>query len=204
MQAAQMPNWRRVIIDRHMTVIVGNYAYFVVDECHHLSAVSFELVARRSKARYILGLSATVTRKDGHHPITVMQCGPIRHRVDARSEAAKRPFDHLVQIRDTSFQRQAKLNTPSRSIHDVFKQMVDDKVRNDLIFDDFLRALEAGRSHCLAHPHAHSANLSEPGRALPSATASASFAVGYECISNCRWRRCGWHAFPTSLPERYV
>jgi len=41
--------------------IVGNYGHLVVDECHHLSAVSFELVARRSKARYVLGLSATAS-----------------------------------------------------------------------------------------------------------------------------------------------
>jgi superfamily II DNA or RNA helicase len=126
--------------------IVGNYGHLVVDECHHLSAVSFELVARRSKARYVLGLSATVTRKDGHHPIIVMQCGPVRHRVDARSEAAKRPFDHVVRIRDTSFQVQAALDTSSPSIQDVFKKMVNDEARNDLIFDDVLRALEAGRS----------------------------------------------------------
>lgn len=57
--------------------IVGDYGHLVVDECHHLSAVSFELVARRTKARFVLGLSATVTRKDGHHPIIFMQCGPI-------------------------------------------------------------------------------------------------------------------------------
>jgi superfamily II DNA or RNA helicase len=126
--------------------IVGNYGHLVVDECHHLSAVSFELVARRSKARYILGLSATVTRKDGHHPIIVMQCGPVRHRADARSEAAKRPFDHVVRIRDTSFQLQATLDTSAPSIQDVFKEMVADEARNDLIFDDVLRALEAGRS----------------------------------------------------------
>jgi superfamily II DNA or RNA helicase len=126
--------------------IIGNYGHLVVDECHHLSAVSFELVARRSKARYILGLSATVTRKDGHHPIIVMQCGPIRHRVDARSEADKRPFDHVVRIRDTSFQLQAKLDSSVPSIQDVFKEMVDDETRNDLIFDDVLCALEVGRS----------------------------------------------------------
>jgi Type III restriction enzyme, res subunit len=126
--------------------IVGNYGHLVVDECHHLSAVSFELVARRSKARYVLGLSATVTRKDGHHPIIVMQCGPVRHRVDARSEAAKRPFDHVVRIRDTNFQVQAALDASSRSIQDVFKEMVEHEARNDLIFDDVLRALEAGRS----------------------------------------------------------
>ncbi|MDR3464893.1 MAG: DEAD/DEAH box helicase family protein [Xanthobacteraceae bacterium] len=126
--------------------IVGNYGHLVVDECHHLSAVSFELVARRSKARYILGLSATVTRKDGHHPIIVMQCGPVRHRVDARTEAAKRPFDHVARIRDTSFQLQATLGAPAPSIQDVFKELVDDEARNDLIFDDVLCALEAGRS----------------------------------------------------------
>jgi len=126
--------------------IVGNYGHLVVDECHHLSAVSFEMVARRSKARYILGLSATVTRKDGHHPIIVMQCGPVRHRVDARSEAAKRPFDHVVRIRDTSFQLQATFNASSPSIQDVFKAMVVDEARNGLIFDDVLHALEAGRS----------------------------------------------------------
>jgi superfamily II DNA or RNA helicase len=126
--------------------IVSNYGHLVVDECHHLSAVSFELVARRSKARYVLGLSATVTRKDGHHPIIFMHCGPIRHRVDARSEAAKRPFDHVVRIRNTSFQIQATLDNSVPSIQDVFKEMVDDEARNDLIFDDVLCALEVGRS----------------------------------------------------------
>src|SRR5450432_2013068 len=120
--------------------IVGNYGHLVVDECHQLSAVSFELVARRAKARYALGLSATVTRKDGHHPIIAMQCGPVRHRVDARTEAAKRPFDHVVRIRDTSFQLQTTLGTPAPSIQDVLKELVDDEARNDLIFDDVLCA----------------------------------------------------------------
>jgi superfamily II DNA or RNA helicase len=126
--------------------IVGNYGHLVIDECHHPWAASFELVARRSKARYILGLSATVTRKDGHHPIIVVHCGPVRHRVDARSEAAKRPFDHVVRIRDTSFQLQATLDASFPSIQNIFKKLVDDEARNDLIFDDILCALGAGRS----------------------------------------------------------
>ena len=56
---------------------VGEYGYLIVDECHHLSARSFELVARRAKAKFVTGLSATVARKDGHHPIIFMQCGQI-------------------------------------------------------------------------------------------------------------------------------
>ena len=64
--------------------IVADYGHVVVDECHHVSAISFEAVARRSKARYVLGLSATVTRKDGHHPIVFMQCESVRFRAEAK------------------------------------------------------------------------------------------------------------------------
>jgi superfamily II DNA or RNA helicase len=69
--------------------IVADYGHLVVDECHHLAASSFELAAKRSKAKYVLGLSATVARKDGHQPIIFMQCGPIRHRFDAKALAAE-------------------------------------------------------------------------------------------------------------------
>jgi len=41
--------------------LVGNYGHLIVDECHHLSAQSFELVARQAKAKFVTGLSATVT-----------------------------------------------------------------------------------------------------------------------------------------------
>ena len=71
---------------------VGEYGHVIVDECHHLSAHSFEQVVRRAKAKFVTGLSATVTRKDGHHPIVFMQCGPVRHRVNARTEAMRRPL----------------------------------------------------------------------------------------------------------------
>jgi superfamily II DNA or RNA helicase len=83
---------------------VADYGHLIVDECHHLSARSFELVVRAAKAKYVLGLSATVTRKDGHHPIIFMQCGPVRHRVDAKSAAAERSFKHTVIVRPTDFQ----------------------------------------------------------------------------------------------------
>ena len=45
---------------------------------------------RRSSS---LGLSATVTRKDGHHPIIFMQCGPVRYRVDARHRRPPAPLN---------------------------------------------------------------------------------------------------------------
>jgi superfamily II DNA or RNA helicase len=126
--------------------LVGDYGHLIVDECHHLSAVSFELVARRSKARYVLGLSATVARKDGHHPIIFMQCGPVRHRVDAKSQAAMRSFSHKVTIRETSFRLARDLESQSPlQITAVYAALAQDEKRNDCIFDDVLTSLEAGR-----------------------------------------------------------
>ena len=126
--------------------LVAGYGHLIVDECHHLSAVSFELVARRSKARYVLGLSATVARKDGHHPIIFMQCGPVRHRVDARSQAARRTFAHRVRLRETGYRCPAGEGaSQSLSMPAIYTALAADEARNSLIIDDVLRALEAGR-----------------------------------------------------------
>jgi superfamily II DNA or RNA helicase len=126
--------------------LVAGYGHVVVDECHHLSAVGFEAVAREAKARYVLGLSATVTRKDGHQPIIFMQCGPIRHRVNAKAQAAARPFDHKVVFRRTNFRLDRTLSGDKPGIQELYAGLARDDARNDLIFHDILAALEAGRS----------------------------------------------------------
>ncbi|MCY4305216.1 MAG: DEAD/DEAH box helicase family protein [Aestuariivita sp.] len=127
--------------------IVANYGHLVVDECHHLSATSFERVARRSKARYVTGLSATVARKDGWHPIIFMQCGPVRHQVNAKSQAAESGLRHRARERHTKFRLPkalAKLERPSMPA--IYAALAEDRARNDLIFDDVLKSLEARRS----------------------------------------------------------
>ncbi len=127
--------------------VVADYGHLVVDECHHLSAASFELVARRAKARFVLGLSATVARKDGHHPIIFMQCGPVRHRVDARAQAVGRGISHRAKHRLTEFQLPPPLAASDRpSMTAVYAAIAQDEPRNNLIFDDVLKALEAKRS----------------------------------------------------------
>jgi len=126
--------------------IVGEYGQLIVDECHHISAVSFEQVVRQSKARYLTGLSATVVRKDGHHPIIFMQCGPVRYRVDDRKQAEKRPFDHRVIVRPTAFRLPPHLqNVATQSIQDVYAQLARDDERNRLIIEDVIAAVQAKR-----------------------------------------------------------
>ena len=126
--------------------IVGEYGHLIVDECHHLSARSFEVVARQCKAKYIAGLSATVIRKDGHHPIIFMNCGPIRYKVDARKQAALRPFTHKVITRRTNFKLPDSLaNNDTPTIHDIYSALIADESRNRMIIEDVLEALKKKR-----------------------------------------------------------
>ena len=126
---------------------VADYGQLVVDECHHLSAPSFEWVARKAKARYVVGLSATLTRKDGHHPIIYMQCGPVRHRVDARQQAAARPFTHHVIVRPTGFHAlEGGSANPRSDFQRIFGAVAGDEARNSMICADVLQAVASGRS----------------------------------------------------------
>jgi len=126
---------------------IGNYGYVIVDECHHLSARSFELVARRAKAKFVTGLSATVGRKDGHHPIIFMQCGPVRHTVNAKNQAAMRPFTHHVYVRPTSFRPLLQPDPdPRTEFHHLYEALCRDAARNQMICADVLNAVNEGRS----------------------------------------------------------
>ncbi|MEW6667252.1 MAG: DEAD/DEAH box helicase family protein [Thermodesulfobacteriota bacterium] len=126
---------------------VGEYGHLVVDECHHLSAHSFEQVARQAKAKFVTGLSATVTRKDGHHPIIFMQCGPVRYRVDSKRQALAHPFTHTVYVRPTGFQPvQAPAPDVGSRFQQLYAELIADESRNRLIFEDVLRAVREGRS----------------------------------------------------------
>jgi superfamily II DNA or RNA helicase len=127
--------------------LVGGYGQVIVDECHHLPAVQFERVLREVKARYVVGLTATPQRRDGHHPITEMQLGPVRFKVDPKSQAAARPFEHRLLVRETAF-RSAALDGKV-TIQDLYGALVRDEARNAMILNDVVHALEEGRSPIL-------------------------------------------------------
>jgi superfamily II DNA or RNA helicase len=126
---------------------VAEYGQVIVDECHHLSAFTFEQVMRQVKAKYVVGLTATPERKDGHHPIIYMQCGQIRFRLSARSMTAATPFEHEVVPRLTDFSLPPEQT--DMSIQEVYAALVDDRVRNELILRDLIQATADGRSPLL-------------------------------------------------------
>src|SRR5580658_3552742 len=123
--------------------LVAEYGHIVVDECHHLAAVSFEQVMRRARAKYVTGLTATPVRKDGHHPIIYMQCGPIRFNMPVRAQVDSSPFEHRVIPRTTGVTWSSA--TPA-TIQELYALIAADAGRNEQIIRDVVAAVRKGRS----------------------------------------------------------
>jgi len=125
---------------------VKDYGMIIADECHHASAFSYESILKTTTAKYIYGLTATPTRKDGHHPILFMHCGPIRYRDNAKKQAEKRPFDHYIIPRFTSLRTPLDREEKDVTIQELYSEIVDNNTRNQQIIEDVLDSYRRGRN----------------------------------------------------------
>ncbi|MCI0694400.1 DEAD/DEAH box helicase [candidate division KSB1 bacterium] len=120
---------------------VGEYGYVIVDECHHVPAFSFEQVLKNVCARYVTGLTATPYRRDGHHPIIAMQCGPVRCRIDSH-DTSLRLFKRRLICRETGFVLPDHQDAPH---HEILHALVLNENRNQLIVNDVIQVLQEKR-----------------------------------------------------------
>ncbi|WP_350453606.1 TOTE conflict system archaeo-eukaryotic primase domain-containing protein [Slackia heliotrinireducens] len=124
--------------------IVEDYGLVICDECHYGAAPNLELVMKNVTAKYVYGLSATPKRADGLERIIYMHCGPIRHKVDPKEQAAEQGFVRTLQPRFTRV-RLASLE-PGFSFNQVVDALCEHAARNDLIAEDAAGAVRAGRT----------------------------------------------------------
>ncbi|MFT3906694.1 MAG: DEAD/DEAH box helicase family protein [Steroidobacteraceae bacterium] len=118
---------------------VEHYGQVIVDECHHIGAVSFDAILRRVKARYVLGLTATPIRRDGQQPIIFMQCGPVRHTA-ATPAGTPQQLDVIPRF------CHARIDLPTTAgIQDVFRYLANDRERTESIATEIRTAFQQGR-----------------------------------------------------------
>jgi len=129
--------------DGEVKSFVQDYGMVIVDECHHVSSITFEKVLKSVKAQYVHGLTATPIRKDGQQPIIFMQCGPIRFSADSKSQIQKQSFRRYLIPRFTSYR---SITDDKQSFPALQKSLAADEVRNSLIVDDIRKAVESGRT----------------------------------------------------------
>jgi superfamily II DNA or RNA helicase len=125
---------RQELLDR-----LDRYGQIIVDECHHLSAFSFESILKHCNAKYVLGLTATPIRRDGQQPIIYMQCGPIRYTAGTPENAPK-------QLEVVPHYIASIINTPAEArIQDIFRHLAEDSNRTKVIVTHIMNLYEQGR-----------------------------------------------------------
>lgn len=112
-------------------------------ECHRVGAVSIEELLREAPARYVLGLTATPRRRDGHHPIVAMQCGPVRHTMVEPEPVDRRAVRRVAVERRTAFDPGTLPIDPG--VQEVLCAIARDQARTALIVSDVVEY--AGRLH---------------------------------------------------------
>lgn len=122
--------------------IVHNYGQIVIDECHHLSAPNYERLLSEIHARYVLGLTATPERRDGHQPIIFMQSGPIRHKVKSNHQ---NQFEQIVITRHTNeIPNQELISEIGRgNMSEIYQWLLSSKNRNSLIVEDAINLIQS-------------------------------------------------------------
>lgn len=108
--------------------MIEEYSQIIIDEVHHIPAVSFEIPLKRFKGKYILGLSATPLRQDGMHPIMFMQCGDVAY--EAKRDVKK---IHTLKTIPSSFE------ALSYDFAMILNEMVEDFDRNNLIIQEIMK-----------------------------------------------------------------
>ena len=142
--------------ERKARPFVQDYGMVIVDECHHVSSVSFEQVLRQVRSHYVYGLTATPIRKDGHQPIIFMQCGKIRYSSDAKAQMQSQSFKRILIPRFTSFR---DLSSDAKSYTQITEAIADDERRNKQIIEDVIQVLAEGRTPLVLSTRTSHVNL---------------------------------------------
>jgi superfamily II DNA or RNA helicase len=122
--------------------LTGPYGMVIVDECHHVPAVTFERAVREIPVRRWVGLTATPYRRDGLQAMMAMHCGPVRHSMSVPVESDR----HSLQLVVHPTVHEAVED--GQHIQTTFRGLVEDKDRTAAICDDIADAAAKGRN-CL-------------------------------------------------------
>lgn len=124
------------------TKLFQDYEQIIVDECHHISAVTFEKTLVEANTRYVLGLTATPERKDGLENFMYYRCGNIIYQAQD-SEKEYLISRYIYPRYNSSLEAKSKLERDTYA--QKIRLIAENNDRNDQIVKDALQALSEGR-----------------------------------------------------------
>lgn len=130
--------------DNTIDTLIQDYGQIIIDECHHISAPRFEMVLNEVRAKYVLGLTATPERQDGHQKIIFMLAGPIRHKV---KPSHGENFEQQVIVNQLEYQPPAQLTDSGKRPHiaEVYRWLTENSERSQRIANDVIVTVSEGK-----------------------------------------------------------
>ncbi|AFI85820.1 DNA helicase [Methylophaga nitratireducenticrescens] len=129
--------------DNSISHLIQDYGHIIVDECHHLSAPRFEMVLNEVRAKYVLGLTATPERQDGHQKIIFMAAGPIRYKVKSSTDEQFTQTVIINQFYDAPPHELVKTDERPK-VTDAYRWLVDNECRTSKIISDAIQCVHNG------------------------------------------------------------
>ena len=131
--------------DNSVDLLIQDYGQVIIDECHHISAPRFEMALNEVRAKYVLGLTATPDRQDGHQKIIFMLAGPVRCKV--KQDHAEK-FVQKVMVTHLNHQPpEAFVSEDARPhISDVYRWLTENISRAQKIVDDVVERVTEGKT----------------------------------------------------------
>ncbi|WP_240630494.1 DEAD/DEAH box helicase [Alteromonas sediminis] len=156
--------------DNTVLEFVQDYGHVIVDECHHVSAPRFEMVLNEVRAKYVLGLTATPERQDGHQKIIFMAAGPIRHKVKSTTE--DKFEQHVVVQKLYDNPPKQLINSEERpKISDAYRWIMENDARTQEVISDVLTCLQQSKHPIVLterREHAETINTIQQDRGIDS------------------------------------
>lgn len=125
--------------------VFDDYGLVVVDECHHIPALSFSTCVQAARSRRWLGLTATPYRRDRLEALIGFQCGPTRHEIKPNTVEGTELVRRELIVHHTPTEVSEEQGT---HIQQVFAALVVDDRRTTQICADVHAAVTKGRT-CL-------------------------------------------------------
>lgn len=73
-----------LVLKDYPSSIFDSFGLTIIDEVHHISSETFSNALFKVVTKYMLGLSATMNRKDGTTKVFKMFLGPVVHKAEKR------------------------------------------------------------------------------------------------------------------------
>lgn len=119
-----------------------DYQQIIIDECHHISAKTFEETLIEANTQYIVGLTATPERKDGLEDFMYYRCGPILYR-SQKDESSYLISRYIYPRYSNAFENRRALSGATYT--QKIKELANNDARNTQIVSDVKSALAEGR-----------------------------------------------------------